>query len=529
MEHLEIFLIGLFVAVAGLSTLARMLSIPYPILLVLGGLVLAVIPGLPEVELEPDLVLVIFLPPLLFYAAFNSSWRDLRADARAISITSIGLVLATTCAVAVIAHEAIDGMPWEMAFALGAIVSPTDPVAATAIMRRLGVPRRIVTIVEGESLVNDASALIAYRVAVAAAVGGSFSLGEAALDFVVAAVGGVAIGLAAGWVIGEVRRRLDDPPVEITVSLLTGYAAYVPAEELELSGVLAAVTAGLYIGRISPEISSARMRIRGFSTWEVLTFLLNATLFLLIGLQLNSILDGLDAYSTGELLGYAALIAGTVIVMRIVWSFTTPYVIRALDRRPSQRARRAPAAFRMVAAWSGMRGAVSLAAALALPLETDAGAALPQRELILFLTFAVIFATLVLQGLTLPALIRALGVRDDGTEREREEVRARLVAAKAALEALDELVAEEWTRDDTIERMRGMYDYRLRRFGARAGKIPDDGYEDRSISYQRAVQSVIAAQHRAVVDLRNQGAIADDVMRQIERELDLEEERLEIT
>jgi len=529
MEHIEFFLLGLFVAVAGLSTLARRFSIPYPIALVIGGLVLGVIPGLPEVELEPDLVLVIFLPPLLFYAAFQSSWRDLRADARAISLTSIGLVLVTTCVVAVIAHEAIDGMPWAMAFALGAIVSPTDPVAATAIMRRLGVPRRLVTVVEGESLVNDASALIAYRVAVAAAVGGTFSLGEAALDFAVATAGGVAVGLAAGWVIGEVRKRLDDPPTEITVSLLTGYAAYVPAEQLELSGVLAAVTAGLYIGRVSPDISTGRMRIQGFATWDVLVFVLNATLFLLIGLQLNTILDGLSGYTTGELLGYAALIAGTVIVMRIVWSFTMPYVIRALDRRPSQRERRAGASFRMVAAWSGMRGAVSLAAALALPLETDAGAPLPQRDLILFLTFAVILATLVLQGLTLPALIRALGVRDDGADREREELRARLVAARAALDALDGLVEEEWTRDDTIERMRALYDYRLRRFGARAGKVPDDGYEDRSLSYQRAVQSVIAAQHRAVVDLRNQGAIADDVMRQIERELDLEEERLEIT
>jgi NhaP-type Na+/H+ or K+/H+ antiporter len=222
MEHIEVFLIGLFVAVAGLSTLAERLSVPYPIVLVLGGLVLAAVPGLPEVELEPDLVLVIFLPPLLFYAAFNTSLRDLRADARSISATAVGLVLVTTCVVAVIAHEAIDGMPWAMAFALGAIVSPTDPVAATAIMRRLGVPRRLVTIVEGESLVNDASALIAYRVAVAAAVGGTFSLADAALDFVVAVAGGVAVGLVVAWLIGEVRKRLDDPPVEITVSLLTG-------------------------------------------------------------------------------------------------------------------------------------------------------------------------------------------------------------------------------------------------------------------------------------------------------------------
>jgi Na+/H+ antiporter len=529
MEHIEVFLIGLFVAVAGLSTLARRLSIPYPILLVLGGLVVGAVPGLPAVELDPDLVLVIFLPPLLYYAAFNASLRDLRADLRAISLTSVGLVLATVGAVAVISHAVIDGMPWAMAFALGAIVSPTDPVAATAIMRRLSVPRRIVTMVEGESLVNDAGALIAYRVAVAAAVGGSFSLADATLEFVLAVVGGVAIGLAAGWVIGEVRRRLEDPPVEITVSLLTGYAAYVPADELGLSGVLAAVTAGLYIGRISPMISSAQMRIQGFSSWEVLVFLLNATLFLLVGLQLNTIVDGLSGYSEGELLGYAALISGAVVGMRIVWAFTVPYLLRAIDRRESQRARRAGARMRMVIAWSGMRGAVSLAAALALPLETDAGAALPQRDLILFLTFGVILTTLVLQGLTLPALIRALGVRDDGTEREREELRARLTAAKAALSELDGLVEQEWTRDETIERMRALYDYRLRRFAARSGKVPDDGYEDRSVAYQRAVREVIAAQHRAVVQLRNQGEISDDVMRQIERELDLEDDRLEIT
>ena len=424
---------------------------------------------------------MIFLPPLLFYAAFNSSLRDLRADARAISLTSIGLVLATTCAVAVIAHEAIDGMPWAMAFALGAIVSPTDPVAATAIMRRLSVPRRLVTVIEGESLVNDASALIAYRVAVAAAVGGSFSLGEAALDFVVAAGGGVAVGLAAGWVIGEVRRRLDDPPTEITVSLLTGYAAYVPAEQLGLSGVLAAVTAGLYIGRLSPEISSGRMRIQGFATWDVLVFVLNATLFLLIGLQLNTILDGLSGYSTGELLGYATLVAGTVIVTRIVWSFTMPYVIRALDRRPSQRERRAGSGVpdgrrveRDARRCFPRRGARAAARdrrrrppAPARPDPVPDVRRHPRDARA--------------PGPDLPALIRAVRIRDDGADREREELRARLVAARAALAALDGLVEQDWTRDDTIERMRNLYDYRLRRFGARAGKVPDDGYEDRSL------------------------------------------------
>jgi Na+/H+ antiporter len=529
MEHVEVFLIGLFVAVAGLATLARRMGVPYPILLVLGGVVIGVIPGVPTIELDPDLVLVIFLPPLLYFAAFSTSWRDLRRAARPISMTAIGLVLFTTCAVAVVAHEVIPGLPWAMAFVLGAIVSPTDPVAATTIMRRLGVPRRVVTVIEGESLVNDASALIAYRVALAAAVGGTFSLSEAALEFVLAVVGGAAIGLGVGWLIGEVRRRLEDPPVEITISLLTGYAAYVPAAELGLSGVLAAVVAGLYIGWVSPTISSARMRIQGFSAWDVLVFLLNATLFLLIGLQLRTILDRLSGQSAGELLAYAALISAVVVGARGVWAFTAPYVVRALDRRESQRARRVGPRQRIVVAWSGMRGAVSLAAALALPLHTDAGAALPRRDLILFLTFAVILFSLVVQGLTLPALIRMLGVRDDGVEYEQEELHARLTAARAALGELDVLVEEEWTRDDTIERMRGMYDYRLRRFGARAGETEDDGYEDRSLAYQRAVQVVIGAQHRAIVELRNQGEISDEVMRQIERELDLEESRLEIS
>jgi CPA1 family monovalent cation:H+ antiporter len=302
----------------------------------------------------------------------------------------------------------------------------------------------------------------------------------------------------------------------------------VPAEELGLSGVLAAVAAGLYIGRMSPEISSGRMRIQGFSTWGVLVFLLNATLFLLIGLQLNTIVDGLSGYSAGELLGYAALVAGAVIVTRIVWAYTTPYLIRVLDRRPSQRARRTGPAFRMVVAWSGMRGAVSLAAALALPLETDAGAPFPDRDLIIFLTFAVIFATLILQGLTLPALIRALRVSADGAEQE-EELRARLEATRAALEQIDALAEEEWTRDDTIERMRRMYEYRQRRFKAQAGKIDDDvGYEDRALAYQQMVQSVLAAQRARLIRLRNEGTISNEVMNRVVREFDLEESRLEI-
>jgi Na+/H+ antiporter len=527
-QDFEIVIIALFVSVAGLNAIARWLSVPYPIPLVLGGLVLGLLPGMPEIELEPDLVLVIFLPPLLYAAAFFADLRALRADIRAISMASVGLVLLTMAAVAVVAHEVI-GLSWPMSFALGAIVSPTDPVAATAIMRQLGAPRRLVNFIEGESLVNDATALVAYRVAVSAAVGGNFSVLEAGMELVGAAVGGIAIGLAVGYVVAEIRGRLDDAPTELTISLLTAYAAFIPADELGLSGVLATVTAGVYLGWRAPELLTPQTRLQGFAVWEILVFLLNATLFILIGLQLPVITEGLDVYTTGELVGYSALVCATVIGARFAFTFTMPYVVRALDRRPEQRARRVGPRVRIVSAWAGMRGAVSLAAALALPLETDAGVPLAERDLILFITFALILVTVVGQGLSLPYLIRRLGVREDGAEEEAEEIRARFAASRAALERLDELAIEEWTLDDTIERLRGLYEFRQRRVKVRAGKLEDeDGIEDRSLAYQRVMHELYTVQRRAVVELRNGGVISNDVMHRIERELDLEESRLEV-
>jgi Na+/H+ antiporter len=526
MGGVELILILLFVSVAGLNALAHWLSVPYPILLVLGGLALGFVPGVPEVHLEPDLVLILFLPPLLYSAAFFTDLRSLRDNIRPLSLTAIGLVLLTMVIVAVIAHEVI-GMTWAVAFALGAIVSPTDPVAATAIMRRVGAPRRIVNMVEGESLFNDASALVAYRVAVAAAVGGSFSLLDASLEFVGAVAGGVAIGLSVGYVVAAIRRRLEDPTTEITISLFTGYAAYLPAEELGLSGVLAAVTAGIYLGWRASELISPTTRLQAYGTWEVLGFLVNAVLFMLIGLQLPVIVDGLAGRPWQEPVGYAALVAAVVIATRFLWVFTVPYVIRALDRRPQQRLRRTTAQSRVVVAWSGMRGAVSLAAALALPLETDAGAPLPERDLVLFITFAVILVTVVGQGLTLPALIRRLGI-GGGDDEGAEELRARLTAAKAAIDSLDQLEEEDWTRDETIERVRALYEFRKRRFAAQAGKIEDEGIEDRSLTYQRMMHVVFGAQRQALVGLRNEGEISSEVMRRIERELDLEESRLEV-
>jgi Na+/H+ antiporter len=526
--NFEIFLGALFVLVAGLNAVAQRLSIPYPIVLVLGGLVLGAFPGIPNIELNPELVLVIFLPPLLYSSSIFAELQSLRANLRPILLLSIGLVLATLAAVAVIAHE-IAGLSWPMAFVLGAILSPTDPIAATTIMRNLGVPRNVVNVIEGESLVNDATALVVYRVAVAAAVGGSFSAPHAALELVGVALGGIAIGAVVGYVIAAIRRHIDDTTTQLTISLLTGYAAFIPADELGLSGVLAVVTAGVYIGWQAPILVTPQTRLEGNAMWRILVFLLNATLFMLIGLQLPVILDGVAGRSAGQLAGYAALICATVIGARFAWNFTAPYVVRALDRRPQQRARRVGWQLRVVSSWSGMRGAVSLAAALALPLQTDTGSPLADRDLVLFITFALILVTIVGQGLTLPMLIQRLRAQEDPGEQEREELRARLVAAEAALRCLDEVEAEGWAREDTLERMRGLYRFRQRRFKVRAGKMEDeDGIEDRSLAYQRLIHTVSTAQREAVVQLRNSGDISSDVMHRIERELDLEESRLEV-
>jgi len=526
-EQTELLIAGLLVAVAGLSALARWISVPYPIVLVIGGTVFGFVPGMPRVELNPDVVLLIFLPPLLYGAAFFANLNDIRANLRGITLTSVGLVLATMSGVAVLSHELIPGLPWAAAFALGAVVSPTDPLAAATVMRRLNVPRRLVSAAEGEGLFNDATALVAYRVAVGVAIGGTFSAANAGLRFALGAAGGVAIGVAAGWVLVKIRSRIDDAPISITISLLSGYAAFVPADAIGASGVLAAVSCGIFVGLRGPRVIPPRVRLQGRMVWEILDFLLNAVLFVLVGLQLHTVLNELSSFSAGELCGYAAAITAAVIVIRIVWCYTVPYLIRMIDRRPQQRERRVGAGPRFIVAWSGMRGAVSLAAALALPFHTDSGAPFPERNLIIFLTFAVIFGTLVLQGLSLPAVIRRLGVSDEG-EAEKEELSARLRAAKAALAELDALADEDWTRDETIERMRAMYRYRKRRFAARAGKIDDDGYEDRSLAYQQTVQAVLAAQRDALVHMRDEGKISNQVMNNVINELDLEESRLEI-
>ena len=543
MLQLEIIL-GLLLAVAALATLATRLGVPYPILLVLGGSALGFVPGLPPVELDPELVFLLFLPPLLYVSALFTSWRDFRANVRPITLLAVGLVLMTTFVVASVAHT-VFGLPWGAAFVLGAIVSPTDAIAATSVAQRLGVPRRIVTILEGESLVNDATGIVAYRVAVAAVVTGAFSVWEAGLQFVVGAAGGVAAGFAVGWLVVWARRHLsEDPSVQNTISLLTPFVAYLAAEELPhslwgllhdlfgvpgdlyFSGVLAVVTTGLYLGRKGPYIISSGTRLQGYATWELITFLLNGLIFILIGLQLRSVVEGLNEYTAGQLVSYALLTSLTVILVRMVWVFPATYVPRWASRRIRERDPSPSWRNVSIIAWTGMRGVISLAAALALPLQMVSGVLFPDRDLIIFLTFCVILATLVVQGLSLPVLIRALGLEDDRIG-DKEETHGRVSIAEAALERLDELADEDWVREDTAERIRGLYSYRRNRFASRFEGDPE-GVEERSAAYQHLMVELLGAQRLRLITMRDEGSIGDEVMHRIERDLDLEESRLEL-
>jgi monovalent cation/hydrogen antiporter len=512
-------LLGLLAALGGLLVLAPVLRLPVPILLVFGGIVLGFVPGLPQVVLAPDVVLVAVLPPLLYSGAFFTSLRDLRANRRPIAFLAFGLVAATMGTVAVVAHELID-LPWAVAFTLGAIVAPTDALAATEIASRLGAPRRIVSIIEGESLVNDGTALVLYRSAVAAAVGGSFSLLDTSARIVFDVAGGIVVGLAVGWVVRQVRRRLDDPPIEVAIAVLSGYFAYLPAAAIGVSGVLAAVTIGVYMGWHTPELTNERTRLTGDAFWEILVFLVNALLFGLIGLQLRGIVDSLSDTPTSTLVGYSLAVSGTVILTRILLVPVFTYVPRWAFRSIREHDPYPPWEAPVLISWAGIRGAVSLAAALALPTDV------PHHSLIVFLAFGVIVATLVLQGLTLPAMIRVLHVSDDGGA-EREEAKARIRAAEAALVRLEELLEEGAVHPQTAERLRGSLGFRRDRFLARFDDGDDGAIEERSAAYQRVMRDLLAAEHAALLQLRNDGVIDDGVMQRVQRDLDLEAARLD--
>ncbi|MEH3054545.1 MAG: Na+/H+ antiporter [Patulibacter minatonensis] len=518
---------AVLLAVTALLVLAYYVSVPYPIVLVLGGLALGFAPGMPHVELQPDLVLVLFLPPLLYGAAFFSSLRDLRANLAPVASLSIGLVIATTGVVAGVAHSVIDGMTWPAAFTLGAVLAPTDPVAATAIAGRLGAPKRFVTVVEGESLINDATALIIFKFAVAATVAGTFSASSAVGEFVLSSVGGVAIGAGVGWLVARVRRPIDDPLTEITISLLTPFLAYLPAAVLGASGVLAAVTSGIWLGWRAPMLVTATTRLQSTSVWEVLMFVMNAALFVLLGTQLPSIIDAVsDQYEPETLLLYGVAVSVGVGLTRFAWTFGQAGVRRIGRNQMSEMKRPlAPWGETLLVAFTGMRGAVSLAAALAIPVTIDGGEAFPMRDLIILLVYFVILATIVGQGLMLPALIRWVGL-DDAAHHEAREAAARVKAAKAAIARLDELGGESWVGEGTATRMRGLYEFRIRRFRARLDEDDDGSVETQSQAFQRLRREVLEAERREILRLRDVGFISAEVQHRIERDLDLEDARL---
>jgi CPA1 family monovalent cation:H+ antiporter len=513
--------LAILVAIAIVFEIARRIGVPYPTLLVLGGLGLAFVPGLPRIKLEPELVLLVFLPPLLFSAAAESPIRDLRANLAPLLRLSIGLVIFTMVVVAVVAHTAIPELSWAAAFTLGAIVGPTDALAATSVFRRLGAPRVIRTLIEGEALFNDATALVAYRVAWPLAVftGGTFVLSNALGGFVLAALGGIAIGVVLGRVTGEILRRLDDPPVEVLISVVIPFAAYLPADRLGLSGVLAAVAAGLVIGSRLGTILSPSSRILWLTTWKMIGFVFNGFVFVLIGLELREILQGLGGRPAAEILGLAALVCGVVVGSRIVWVFASSFLPGSPRRQIAQRDPALATRLTFVVSWAGLRGAVSLAAALALPVE------FPERDLVLLLTFAVILVTLVGQGLTLPMVLR--WARWDGVEEAGDEATvARTAAYQAGLDEVERARADWPDHQPLFDRLESGLQDRTRHL---ATGDPDETEERRKerVEHEEIQRGVISAQRSAVIELRDRGEINDLTLRQIERELDLEELRME--
>jgi monovalent cation/hydrogen antiporter len=516
-------ILTLLAATAALNVAARRLNVPHPVLLVVGGIVLALTPGLPHARLEPDIVFLIFVPPLLYRAALNTSWRDFRTNLRTILLLAVGLVIVTIGAVAAAAHWLLPELAWPAAFLLGAIVAPPDPIAATAVISRLDTPRTIDTILEGEGLVNDATALIAYRMGVDAATSGTFAPASAAWHFCLAAAGGIAIGLAVGALIAWLRRHLAHAPeVENTISLLTPFMAFIPANRLGLSGVLAVVAVGLYLGREGPRIVAPDTRLQASSMWDMTTFLLEGLIFILIGLDLPLVTRELSAGSLKQFTLDGLVISGAAIAVRMAWMFPGAYLPRRFDQWRGRDPAYPPWRHVLFVGWAGMRGADSLVIALALPLTIASGQGFPGRSVIIYLTFIVILVTLVAQGLTLTPLIAWLGLRGDRSG-EDEEVIARLETARAGLARLDTLIRDDRRLAPAARALRERHVHRVHRFESRrrhARHDRDEAYRD---TWRAARAEMIAAERRELVRLRDNGTIADDVMRRIQRDLDLEQ------
>jgi CPA1 family monovalent cation:H+ antiporter len=521
-DKTELVLICL-VAVALLAIVARKIQVPYPILLTVGGGVLALVPGLPAIHLDPQLVFNLFLPPLLYPAAVYTSWRDFRANLRSILPLAIFLVLLTMTGTAYVFH-ALTGLPLAVGFVFGALISPPDAVAALAMTKGLKVPRKIIVILEGESLVNDATSFISFRFAVAAVLTGSFSLGQASVRFLLVAAGGIVVGLATGWLATQVQKRLDDPPVQTVFSLLTPYVAYFSGEKLHVSGILAVVIAGIYYGWRAPRVLSGRMRLQAVPVWQMVVFILNGILFMLIGLQLPQVIHALSPDSAMTVAKLAILVLLVIVLIRFVWMFGANYFIRLFNRVFHHRT---PPLWKHTAfiAWTGMRGADSLAGALAIPFVLPNGAPFPGRDLILLLTFCVIFGTLVVQGFTLKPLIRWLKIVDDHVP-EKEERMARLQANEAALARIEEMGSSSQARPENVERLRSEYADRIRQLS----KDTSHGETIRRLfsrDFEELAREALETERDTVITLRNDEAIDDEVLRHIQRDIDLAEARLQ--
>jgi Na+/H+ antiporter len=508
-----------------IALIAKRTGRPYPIALVGGGFAIASLPGVPAVQLDPSFVFLLLLPPILFEAAYFTSWRDFLRWRRPILMLAFGLVTVTSFVVAALCVWLIPGMSWAAGFTLGAIISPPDAAAATAITRGMRLPRRITQILEGESLVNDAAALTIYRFSVAAIMTGAFSISEAAISFVWIAVGGVAIGLALGWVYVKLYPYLKDAETEILSTFILGYVAYFLAEQVHASGVLATVTAGVILGQHAPQIFSAATRIRGTAVWQVAIFLINVTIFFLIGLQLPRVLRRLAGYPPENLLFWCVAISLGVIVLRMAWVFPSAYLPRLLSS--SVRAREPYPAWQQVTVvgWTGLRGVVSLAAALALPLETERGLPFPYRDLINLLTVAAILATLIVQGLTLRPLVRWLGVPQDRSM-EEEELEGRIHAADKVIERIIQMEEEGRVPPAVLERVRGFFEDRLTELRARAAAETEQPDEFQSLTEQRVWWELARVERLALLDLRRRHKISDEAMREIEHDIDLLEARI---
>src|SRR5437867_1124527 len=518
----ELILICL-VAVALLAIVARKIRVPYPILLTIGGVALALVPGLPEIRLDPQLVFNLFLPPLLYPAAVYTSWRDFRANLRSILPLAIVLVLVTMTVTAYVFH-ALVRLPLAVGFVFRAIISPPDAVAALAVTQNLRVPRKIIVILEGESLINDATSFISFRFAVAAVMTGVFSLEQASLQFLFVATGGICVGLAVGWLATQLQKRLDDPPVQTMFSLLTPYAAYFSGEKLHVSGILAVVIAGIYYGWRAPRILSGRMRLQALPVWEMVTFILNGILFMLIGLQLPQVIDALASGTVTRVAWLAIVFVAVIVLVRFVWVFGATYLPRLLSRT-FRRKNRAPWHQTALIAWTGLRGADSLAGALAIPFVLANGQPFPGRDLILLLTFCVIFGTLVLQGLSLSPLIQWLRIVDDRVS-EKEERSARLKANEAAMARLEEMRSASQIRPEIVEHLRAEYADRIRQLRSEA---PDEESVRRLFSedFEELAREVLQTERDTVIELRNEEAINDQALRRIQRDIDLAEARLQ--